>query len=943
MVKYLLWPLALLVVLFWAPMIPAEDCPSCSRITFPEATEFLAANGYPSDAYVVLMAWEEVVPKGAGTLISGFHVLDKAENKTIDLYADTAGKLLDSAAQAALGIRTKNWDLAPIEQQPEIPPAIAKSVAERPVPVTVSTGISPTTHAVLSGLSAKLLEDEDETAEKGPERIGIVRDLVPDALAETIVVTRETVTLGQWADTPDGGRLWSVTLVSPGAEALRVHLASIELPSGARVVVYNANAPTEAYGPYEKPFGNDSDLWTATCFSDTVVIECFVPETTRSLPLNLSIDQLAHIYKGFDTFQWEKAAGSCNLDVTCYPAWEIISHSVAGYTCVHDSTVFRCTGTLVADTHAESQVPYFLTANHCISSQSGVYGASNMEFFWLYQTSSCNGVAPSPANVPRTYGGADLLATTSVSVGTDFTLVRLRNAPPAGTSYSGWSSDPVPIGAQTTVIHHPRGDYKRISFGHLTNTGSPTEGGQPVQPYEFFHESLWDQGTTEPTSSGSPLFLTDRKLIIGQLWGGYASCTLTNEPDYFGRFDKTFPLVEQWLAPSGEPTPTAAFEAAPLSGTSPLTVTFTDSSDPGVFPITSWKWNFGDGGTSTMQNPSHTYTREGSFAVSLEVTTVIGSDIEVKNALIAVTLLPTAAFTGSPRSGLVPLTVEFSDASTAGSSPITSWEWDFGDGAKSSEQNPAHTYTQAGVFSVSLTVTTAIGTDLETKSSYVTVSVLPTAHFTAAPSSGAAPLTVSFCDTSEPGSSPIVSWQWNFGDGGTSTERNPTHIYLTPGAYEVSLTVTTAVGSDVDVDTIPVSPAPLNIQTASALPRGEVGSSYKVILTATGGISPYTWTTVPGMGSLPPGTVLSTDGMLAGTPKVDGGYTFRLRVRDSQGWSAEKTMTLYVEAASGGCAAGSVSTGVPGLTGDMLVLVAMAILLGLVGRSSVASFVNICL
>jgi hypothetical protein len=104
------------------------------------------------------------------------------------------------------------------------------------------------------------------------------------------------------------------------------------------------------------------------------------------------------------------------------------------------------------------------------------------------------------------------------------------------------------VGTAVTAIHHPRGEYKRISFGHTTNTGSGG-AGEPVQPYSRFLEVLWDEGTTEKGSSGSPLLLVGTQVIVGQLWGGNASCTSVEEPDYFGRFDQTFPVIEQWLAP----------------------------------------------------------------------------------------------------------------------------------------------------------------------------------------------------------------------------------------------------------------------------------------------------------------------------------------------------------------------------------------------------------
>src|SRR5690606_28813423 len=117
----------------------------------------------------------------------------------------------------------------------------------------------------------------------------------------------------------------------------------------------------------------------------------------------------------------------------------------------------------------------------------------------------------------------------------------------------------------------------------------------------------------------------------------------------------------------------------------------------------------------------------------------------------------------------------------------------FGDGVTSGTRNPTHIYETPGVYTVSLTVTTDVGTDTELKRDYIRVVAPPAADFTAAPTEGSAPLSVAFTDASDPGSAAITAWEWNFGDRTpTSGEQNPVHVYRTPGIYTVSLTVTTA-------------------------------------------------------------------------------------------------------------------------------------------------------
>ena len=237
--------------------------------------------------------------------------------------------------------------------------------------------------------------------------------------------------------------------------------------------------------------------------------------------------------------------------------------------------------------------------------------------------------------------------------------------------------------------------------------------------------------------------------------------------------------------------PTADFSGSPTSGEAPLTVSFTNNSSG----ATSYSWDFGDGGTSTSQNPSHEYTAAGTYTVALTATNSCGSDTETKTDYITVTCTaPVANFSGSPTSGEVPLTVSFTDASTG----ATSWSWDFGDGGTSTSQNPSHTYTAAGTYTVALTATNYCGSDTETKTDYITVTcTAPTANFSGSPMSGEVPLTVSFTDAS----TGATSWDWDFGDGGTSTDQNPIYTYTAIGTYTVSLTVTNSCGSDSETKT----------------------------------------------------------------------------------------------------------------------------------------------
>ena len=178
------------------------------------------------------------------------------------------------------------------------------------------------------------------------------------------------------------------------------------------------------------------------------------------------------------------------------------------------------------------------------------------------------------------------------------------------------------------------------------------------------------------------------------------------------------PTQQPQLVLGVPPAPVADFTAESTAGATPHTVAFADASSD----ATSWSWDFGDGGSSTEQNPSHTYTVPGVYTVTLTAAGPGGTDGETKVGFVTVTPpLPVAAFSAPTRSGHAPLVVAFSDAS----STTTSWSWDFGDGGTSTEQNPSHTYTVPGVYTVTLTAAGPGGTDVETKVGYVTATLAP--------------------------------------------------------------------------------------------------------------------------------------------------------------------------------------------------------------------------
>ncbi len=289
---------------------------------------------------------------------------------------------------------------------------------------------------------------------------------------------------------------------------------------------------------------------------------------------------------------------------------------------------------------------------------------------------------------------------------------------------------------------------------------------------------------------------------------------------------------------AGATVPVAAFVSNITQGTGPLDVQFIDSS---TNTPTSWFWSFGDGGTSSIQNPAHSYTASGTYTVILAASNGAGTDTETKSGYITVSgaaTAPVAAFVSNASSGTVPLSVQFVDLST--NSPA-SWVWSFGDGGTSTIQNPVHTYTSAGTYTVTMTVTNAGGSSTATKADYIgagRVATIPVASFVSSVTSGTAPLSVQFVDSTT--NSP-TSWIWSFGDGNMSTVQNPTHTFLTSDTFTVTLIATNSAGSDTatKTDYITVTYAEPVANFTSDVKSGN--APLRVQFTDTSDSSPTTW------------------------------------------------------------------------------------------------------
>ena len=366
--------------------------------------------------------------------------------------------------------------------------------------------------------------EEKKTKQKDEKflRIGVVRHLAKplDAIADS---TLYTVTEGD---------IRVAGVASEGAVAIRVQFKDMALPPGARVFVYSLTNPNEFYGPYEgRGPSEDGTFWTPAIHGDTAVIEYFSPAKSSSDKTPFKVSSIAHVYKDMSS---DDAAAACELEVT--PEWQNVAKSVGRIDFVSQGSVATCSGTLLNNV-ANDQKPYFLTAHHCLSTQTE---AQSVTVYWNYNT----GDSP-PGGTPTTHG-ANLLVTGATS---DFTLLLLTGSLPGGLFFSGWDSSAFSGTAAATGIHHPDGSHKRISFG---NARQPSVGN--CLPGQQCLRVDWSSGITEPGSSGSGLWTGNPSdpggpKLIGNLTGGLSSCTAPPSEmwDVYGRFSVTYQSISSFL------------------------------------------------------------------------------------------------------------------------------------------------------------------------------------------------------------------------------------------------------------------------------------------------------------------------------------------------------------------------------------------------------------
>jgi hypothetical protein len=377
----------------------------------------------------------------------------------------------------------------------------------------------------------------------GPARVGVVRK---DGVLP--LVCRPG--MAQEFSNDQGERVWAFALRSPAAQGIRLRFSSVWL-AGSEIMVY---APREdrpiVSGPHTRTdLRGNLEIWTDVLPGELVVVE--VVGTTFP---SMTIDQLVHMDKtreAVDETEAQMSVGGCDRFIECFNSSEVnqVCRAATGQMCFNPTPTGCgvCTGTLLNDLDDETFVSYFLTANHCLSTQAV---ANTLTVTWFYEAGACGGTDPGTSGFPSNTGATLLETATS----NDFTFLRLDGDLPAGIGFSGWTTS-TDIPADAHGIHHPGGGAKE---GTLFS-----KGGYPVYCWGFgtgsYEFTDVEEGRIQGGSSGSGLFDVDGHLY-GQLYGiccnpvvGGTDCSgincsnLDSAQNVYGEFEETYPEIDYWL------------------------------------------------------------------------------------------------------------------------------------------------------------------------------------------------------------------------------------------------------------------------------------------------------------------------------------------------------------------------------------------------------------
>jgi len=367
-----------------------------------------------------------------------------------------------------------------------------------------------------------LLDNEQNNNKTGPHQIGT-----------TIDVNFNLNNSGKWVELDNGGRIWTLSIFSESAKGINLIYNEFDLPYGAELNLYS-KTKHQHLGSYTAKNNKDTNIMaTQPIIGDTIILELYEPKKARNLS-KLSISKAIHHYKESflttkTTINYE-SSGYCNIDVSCSEGdnWTAEIKSTAMFQIGNG----YCSGILINNT-SNNKEQYFLTAKHCINESSNLLGSTIFYFNW--QLENCDSETMPIYNT--VVGAEEIFNDTR----TDIALLKITTPIPESynINYSGWDNTDLNH-TSTTVLHHPKGDVKKISSDNSQPNTSEMILFDGMTENAVW-EVVWDSGTTESGSSGSGLYNQNFHLI-GHLIGGAASCIDQNLPDYFGKLSISWQL-----------------------------------------------------------------------------------------------------------------------------------------------------------------------------------------------------------------------------------------------------------------------------------------------------------------------------------------------------------------------------------------------------------------